>query len=102
MRYIYYIDNKKFTTDNYNTIPFDEISSPNENTPAAENLKTNEKLWCEKGFIKHRLTGPAHIRSNGKIQFWLNDYFYDNIHKWLSIHPNQDNSFQIEMLLKYS
>jgi hypothetical protein len=46
--FIYYIDNEKLTTDNDNTIPFDNISSPDENTAALENLNSQYKLWCEK------------------------------------------------------
>jgi hypothetical protein len=102
MSYIYYIDGKKVTTDNLNKIPWNDVSSLDENTPALENLKTGFKVWCLKGLILHRLTGPAYIRSNGKIQFWLNDYFYDSIHKWLFDNPNQDNAFQVEMILKYT
>jgi hypothetical protein len=125
---IYYIDGEKFTTDktheiplskisspdentpawkNLSTgknheIPLKKISSPDENTPAWENLKTGEKLWCEKGYIFHRLDGPAFISSNGTKKFWLNDKRYDNSKEWLKAHPNQTNAFQVEMFLKYT
>jgi hypothetical protein len=97
---IYYIDGKKFTADNNDIIPWFYISSPDENTPAAENLKTGEKLWCEKGDKWHRLTGPAYIWVD--YAYGLNGIQYHNIHDWLKDHPNQDNAFQIEMLLKYT
>jgi hypothetical protein len=37
---IYYVDSEKFITDDYNKIPWKEVSSPDENTPAIQNLKT--------------------------------------------------------------
>jgi hypothetical protein len=102
MTYIYYIDGKKYTTDNDNKITKYKISSPNEQTPAYENLTTGFKLWLKKGWHWHRLTGPAIVWSDGKNFFCLNGKRYENILYWLKDHPNQDNSFQIEMLLKYS
>jgi hypothetical protein len=79
-----------------------EISSPNENTPAYENLSNGYKLWCKRGWFWHRLTGPAFISDNGRKEFCLNDKPYENIHVWLEEHPNQDNAFQVEMILKWS
>jgi hypothetical protein len=102
MRYIYYIDGKKFTTDKTHEIPLSKISSPDENTPAYENLETGYTVWCLKNCRWHRLTGPAVINSDGSEQFWLNDHAYKNVKDWLKDHPNQDNAFQIEMLLKYT
>jgi hypothetical protein len=102
MKYIYYIDGEKFLTDIRKLIPWDVISSPNENTPAYEDINTGSKAWCEKGQILHRLTGPARIMVDGTCQFYLNGKYYENIHDWLKDHPNQDNTFQVEMLLKYS
>jgi hypothetical protein len=99
MTYIYYIDGEKFISDK---VLWFEISSPNEQTPALENLITGVKEWVVKGYTYHRLTGPAYIASNGTKYFYLNGKRYENIHDWLKDHPNQDNSFQIEMLLKYS
>jgi hypothetical protein len=61
MRYIYYIDNKKHITEIYDIIPWDDISSPDENTPAFEDLSTGYRSWVEKGRKFHRLTGPAVI-----------------------------------------
>jgi hypothetical protein len=61
MTYVYYIDSEKFTTDDWDGIPWDKISSPDEQTPAWENLITGEKIWCLKGNKFHRLTGPATI-----------------------------------------
>ena len=103
MTYIYYIDGEKFTTDTKNEIPRNEISSPDEITPALENLSTGVKIWGKKGFIWHRLTGPGIILSDGKKEFYLNDKcYFRNVKDWLADHPNQDNAFQVEMLLKYS
>jgi hypothetical protein len=93
MTYIYYIYGEKFTTDDSYKIPFDKISSPNEETPAIEYLKTSEKLWCEKGDVWHRLTGPALIGPDGTGSYWLYDIKYHNIHDWLKDHPNPDLYF---------
>jgi hypothetical protein len=100
--FIYYIDKVKFVIDDYNKIPFNEISSPDEQTPAYENLTTGEKVWCLKGDFWHRLTGPTRIWPDGKEDFCLNGKRYYNIKEWLKDHPNQDNAFQVEMLLKYT
>jgi hypothetical protein len=102
MRYIYYIDGKKFKTDNYQKIPWFDISSPNENTPAIQELNSEFKIWCKKSRFMHRLNGPAGISPTGTKYFYLNDKGYVDIQTWLKAHPNQDNSFQIEMLLKWS
>jgi hypothetical protein len=93
MRYIYYVDGEKFITDSYDAILVSEISSPDENTPAYEVLETGQKLWCEKGWRWHRLTGPARICFNGRDEFWLNDKLYENIQEWLKEHPNPDLYF---------
>ncbi len=102
MTYIYYVDGKRFTTDDYDDIPRYKISSPDENTPAFENSETKYKRWVEKGNRWHRLTGPAIIRADGSYVFWLNDEIYINVEEWLKFHPNKDNTFQVEMFLKYS
>jgi hypothetical protein len=47
---VYYIDGEKFITNGSDEIPWQEISSPNEQTPAFENLKTGNKNWVEKGW----------------------------------------------------
>jgi hypothetical protein len=99
--FVYYVDGERYTTDNDNIIPRNIISSPDENTPAYEKIN-GPKVWCEKGYIWHRLTGPAFISPNGTELFFLNDWRYKNIHDWLKAHSNQDNAFQIEMLLKYT
>jgi hypothetical protein len=93
MTYVYYIDGKKFTTDSCEEIPSDKISSPDENTPAFDNLETSSKFWCEKGWYWHRLTGPARIWPDRSEQFWLNDKPYEKIHDWLKDHPNPDLYF---------
>jgi hypothetical protein len=90
--YIYYIDDKKFTSDQISDIPHFQISSPNEETPAYENLRTGRKIWCKKQFIRHRLIGPA-IIDNGRDEFWLNDSYYENIREWIKDHPNPDLYF---------
>ncbi len=102
MTYIYYIDGEKFTTDDHDDIPRYKISSPDENTPAFEDLKTGHKYWCLEGNRWHRLTGPAIIRKNRSYSFWLNDEHFYSVEEWLKFHPNQTNAFQVEMLLKYS
>jgi hypothetical protein len=99
---IYYIDGEKFLTEDNSVIPLLEISSPNERTPAFENLESGFKFWCLNGGIHHRLTGPAFIWDDGRVRFYLNDKRYDNVNDWLKVHPNQDNAFQVEMILKYT
>jgi hypothetical protein len=69
MRFVYYIDGEKFTTDDIDNVPFYEIFSPNEETPAYQELESGEKLWCEKGYIWHRLIGPAVIYADETVQF---------------------------------
>jgi hypothetical protein len=101
MKYVYYVNGDQFTTDNYKEIPRDNISSPDEQTPAFENLETGLKLWFNKGYILNRLTGPAVINSNGTKEFWLNDEYYHNIQEWLILHPNQNNAFHVEMLERW-
>jgi hypothetical protein len=93
MKFIYYVDGKKYTTDNADDIYWRWISSPNEDTPAFENTQTGEKYWCNKWWIYHRLSGPVYIWSNGKEGFWLNDKHYDNIKEWIKDHPNPDFYF---------
>jgi hypothetical protein len=93
MRYIYYVNGKKFTTDFYYRVPWGEVSSYSENTPAYEDTLTGEKLWCLKGIIYHRLTGPAFIRGDGSIEFYLNDKRYENVKEWINNHPNPDLYF---------
>jgi hypothetical protein len=92
-RYIYYIDGNKFTTNEYFNIPFEIISSPDENTPAFEDIYYWEKIWTKKGIIWHRLTGPAFIDSNGTKNYYLNGKPYFNIQNWLKDHPNPDLYF---------
>lgn len=103
MSFVFYIEGNEFTTKEYYKIPINQVSSPNdENTPAFEDLRTGYKFWCEKGWKIHRLTGPAVIGSNKTYEFWLNGEYYENVRDWLSEHSNQDETFQKEMLLKYS
>jgi hypothetical protein len=101
MNYIYYVDGKKYTTDNEDDIPWLDISSPDEEIPAYENLETGEKLWCKKGWQFHRLTGPARIWPDGSYSFRLNDKLYENIQDWLKDHPNQDETFKKEMIERW-
>jgi hypothetical protein len=102
MRYVYYIDGEKFTTDNENEIPWLYISSFNEEIPAFEDLENGNKVWCQKGYHCHRLTGPARVWPGGDYYFFLNNSLYIKVNAWLKDHPNQDNAFQVEMLLKYT
>jgi hypothetical protein len=92
-RYIYYVDGEKFTTNKITTIPWFKHSSPNENTPAFEDLKTGHKHWCLEGHILHRLTGPVSILSDGTKTFYVNGKTYDNVQDWLKDHPNPDLYF---------
>jgi hypothetical protein len=79
--FIYYVDGKKFTTDNEDDIPWLDISSPDEEIPAYENLSNGFKSWCLKGDIWHRLIGPSEIFSDGAKWFCLNDKcYFENIH----------------------
>jgi hypothetical protein len=99
-KYVYYIDGEKFTTENYNEIPWLKISSPDENTPAYEKIN-GPKIWYVKGDFWHRLTGPAYICPNRKEEFYLNGKRYANVYSWLKNHPNQDKSFKKEMLERW-
>jgi hypothetical protein len=100
--FIYYVNRKKYTTDDEEDIPWHKVSSPNENKPAVEYILTGYKVWCKKRYFRHRLTGPAIIWPDGYLEYWLNWKKYKNIHDWLKDHPNQTNTFQVEMLLKYT
>jgi hypothetical protein len=93
MRYVYYIDGEKYITDYSNRIPLLEISSPNEQIPAFENLATGFRMWCLKGNIYHRLTGPARIWLDGRVWFCLNDKRYENVKEWIKDHPEPDLYF---------
>jgi hypothetical protein len=93
MTYVYYIDGKKYTTNNFYKIPLDNISSLNENTPAFENLLNGYRFWCSKDRILHRLTGTALIYHDKSEYFYLNDKSYVNIKEWINNHPNPDLYF---------
>jgi hypothetical protein len=93
MNYVYYIDGKKFTTDERRNVPDDYVSSPNENTPAYENLENGFKVWCKKGWQFHRLTGVALIRADKSKHFYLNGKYYENVKEWINDHPNPDMYF---------
>jgi hypothetical protein len=92
MTYIYYVDGEKFTCTTWGDIPKYRISSPDENTPAYEDLLTGEKLWCLIGYIFHRLTGPASIDYVGNYEFYLNGEEY-SFEEWIKNHPNPDLYF---------
>jgi hypothetical protein len=94
MTLIYYIDGEKYTTDTTShRFDSNHISSPDENTPAFENLLTGIKFWCEKDEVFHRLTGPARIFPDGSEYFYINGKFYENVNDWLKDHPNPDLYF---------
>jgi hypothetical protein len=99
MTLIYYIDGKKFIGNNYKDFEWKKISSLNEEIPALEDLKTGFKCWCLKGFIRYRLTGPAVIFPDNRIQYWLfRKHYSNNVNDWLKEHPNPDLYFDaIEM-----
>jgi hypothetical protein len=91
--FIYYVDGKKFTADNYFDIPRYHVSSLDESTPALQALNSQHKVWCEKGRIFHRLTGPGYIASNGTKYFYLNGKRYMNVREWFNNHPEPDLYF---------
>jgi hypothetical protein len=90
---IYYVDGKKFVTKIYDDIPWLDISSPDENTPAYENKITGDRVWCMINLIRHRLTGPARMYSDGTEEFYLNGKCYENVKDWLKDHPNPNLYF---------
>jgi hypothetical protein len=93
MKYIYYIDGEKFTTNKRNKVP-DYISSPDDNTPALVLTETGHKEWRNSYFKIHRLIGPAIIIPNiQKEYFCLNNKHYENVNEWLKDHPNPDLYF---------
>jgi hypothetical protein len=99
---IYYVDGKKFSFEDYNTVPWDKISSPNENIPALINSETGEKFFCNINQQYHRLNGPAIICADGSYTFWLNGVcYYQDIKSWRQSHPNKDCVFHTEMALLY-
>jgi hypothetical protein len=91
--YVYYIDGEKFTTKESTEIELHKISSLDENTPVYENLLNGFKLWCNKWWIYHRLTGPARILSDKREEFWLDGKYYLTIKEWIKDHPNPDLYF---------
>jgi hypothetical protein len=91
---VYYIDGEKFTTEDYTIVSKLDISSPNEEIPAFENLESGYKFWCLTNLCWHRLKGPAKFYSNGFKEFYLNGKCYENIREWIKDHPNPDLYFQ--------
>jgi hypothetical protein len=101
-----------------------ELHSPDNNTPAEEH-SIGSKTWYKNGKVHrdddlpafigctgiqqyyqygvlHRENGPAEIHPCGVNLFYLNGKYYQNIHSWFKDHPNQDNAFHVEMILKYT
>jgi hypothetical protein len=94
MNHIYYIDGKRFITKNFNHIPKNLISSPNDETPAYEDLENGYKIWSKNDWRWHRLTGPANIDSDGDKSYWLDGRYYStDIGAWIKDHPNPDLYF---------
>jgi hypothetical protein len=93
MSKVFYIDGMKVPDDEFPVTPWELISSPDENTPAFENLETGFKSWCLKHYVLHRLTGPARILPNGACQFYLNGKNYETVKEWIVDHPNPDLYF---------
>jgi hypothetical protein len=91
--FVYYVNGQRFETDNFGKIPWFDISSPNENTPALEDLSDGYKEWCLKGRIRHRLIGPSVLYSNGNYDFFLNENYYETVNEWIKAHPNPDLYF---------
>jgi hypothetical protein len=94
MTYIYYIDGTKHLVEIRNKkIPWKEISSPDEYTPALEDLSDGYKFYCEINEQIHRLTGPAEIYPNKRLLYGLNGRVFNNVNDWLKHHPNPELYF---------
>jgi hypothetical protein len=89
---IYYIDGIKHIKNDYGKIPFEIISSPDEQTPAIETTP-GLKVWCKKEWKFHRLTGPARIFPDGREEYWFDNIYYPTIREWITDHPNPDLYF---------
>ena len=88
MKYhVYKTKNGEFVTTDLIKIPWDDLHSPNEETPAL--ISTHGTIqWRFEG-KKHRLSGPAVIWPNGGKRFYLNGNSYD-FKEWIQNHPNID------------
>ncbi len=96
MSYVYYIDGVKYLIENINKkIPWLRISSPDENTPALEDLSNGYKFFCEINEQIHRLTGPAEIYPDGNLLYGLNGRIFRNVNAWLKHHPNPELYFDV-------
>jgi hypothetical protein len=100
-QFVYFINNQKVETDDFDSIPFDKISSPNEHIPGFQDNKTLHQTWTKENQVLHRLTGPAIFYSNGVNEFWLNGIYFETVNAWLDEHPNQDESFKKEMINRW-
>jgi hypothetical protein len=93
LRFIYYIDGEKFTTeDKFSNSLWKKISSPDDNTPAFE-TSNGYKFYCHLDEQIYRLNGPAEITSDGREDFYLNGKRYETIKEWINDHPNPDLYF---------
>jgi hypothetical protein len=82
----------QFWNECVQSVLWNSLHSPDENTPALINPITNSQFYYKNGNI-HRLTGPAVITVNYSSEFWLDGKFYGNIHSWLKDNPNPDLYF---------
>jgi hypothetical protein len=92
------INGVKTSYNYWSDVPRYEISSPNEFIPAAK-FSDGYKFWWKKGYVWHRLLGPATINSIGEKFYYLNGKRYNNIHDWLNAHPIKMWLFQKLMLI---
>jgi hypothetical protein len=119
--FYYKINDEIKSCKKYSEIPFNHLTIENESThwkvTADGTYYYNKKKIHRKNlpariddlFVcyyennrPHKEDGPALMFHNGYYSFWLCGKNYLNVKDWLTYHPNQDNVFQIEMLLRYS
>lgn len=97
MDIVYWTKEGKFETQDLNSVPGNDLHSPNEKTPAYKD-SVGYIIYCNEGKF-HRLSGPAWER-NESYEFYIDGVFY-HFEEWLKIHPNQNEDFQNEMRKKY-
>lgn len=77
---------------------YHKLHSPDDYTPAWMEIETGNKEYWYNGKL-HCEWGPALTVFN---EFYLHGKFYGkNIEKYLKDHPNQNEKFQTEMLIKW-
>jgi hypothetical protein len=69
--------------------------------PAVIDLDDDIYYYCKYGKY-HRLDGPAIHGEPFSDKWYLYGKQYENVKDWLKHHPNQENTFQTTMTLRYS